>query len=249
MSVLPSGAILVSLLLLPLTSAEAATITFDWSTEPEASDFDDVSSASTTVDGLTLSAAMLNGGHQFNISSAFGGSQSLGARGIGSQDNFDGEAGFTFNFDYPGTLTSIILVLDEFGSNYTLHTPNNGSHNYVGPPSADFSNESFTFLAGQNFTFQHNAGSYRVGSIQVEATVPEPSTLVLAAFGILSLAVAARSRRGRARASGGRSKEKYRHIRDSNSLTSCLRQSGSEIRIDPEVPRIGSRAYLHVEGR
>jgi len=137
---------------------------------------------------------MLSGGQQFNISSAFGGAQSLGARGIGSQENFDGEAGFTFSFDYPGTLTSIILVLDEFGANYTLHTPNNGSHVYFGPPSADFSGENFTFLAGQSFTFQHNGGSYRVGSIQVEATVPEPSALVLAGLGVLALGLVAKRR-------------------------------------------------------
>jgi hypothetical protein len=184
------------LLVLPLTWAQAVTITYDWGTEPEASDFDDKASASTTVGGVTLSAAIF-GGTQFNISSAFGGSQSLGARGVGSQDNWDGEGGFTFSFDYPGTLTSIILVLDEFGSNYTLHTPNDGSHNYVGPPSADFTGANFTFLAGQNFTFQHNAGSYRVGSMQIESNVPEPSTLALAALGILSLGVVARRRRRR----------------------------------------------------
>ena len=179
----------ISLFISRVNCADAAIVTYDWSTNPEAPDFDDKTSASTTVDGVTLSADVIMSFSQFNISSAFGAPQSLGARGIGSQDNFDGEAGFTFSFDAPGTLKSITLEA-EGSPGYALHTPHDGVHSY----NADFSNESFSFLAGEVFTFAHNFGSYRVGTIVINA-VPEPGSLTLLALGMLSITIARRHRR------------------------------------------------------
>ena len=166
--------------MLPEQSAEAATITYDWTTEPEASNFDEQASASTTVDGVTLSASLF-GGTAFNTTAG-----GLGARGVGSGDNFDGEGGFTFNFDSPGTLTSITLI--SFGTSYNLVSPNDGTQNYT----ANFTGENYTFLAGENFTFQHVGGAYRVASIVIEVeteAVPEPSTAVLAVLGMLVVGI------------------------------------------------------------
>jgi hypothetical protein len=168
-------------LLIPLAkSAQAATITFDWGTAPEATDFHGQASASTTVDGVELSATLV-GGTAF--STAAGG---LGASGVGSPTNFDGEGGFTFNFDTAGTLTSITLV-SLGGINANLVTPNDGVHNY----NASFSGETYAFLAGQNFTFQHLGGAYRVQTVVIEVedteAVPEPGTVLLAGIGMLAL--------------------------------------------------------------
>ena len=161
-------------------TAGATTIVFDWSTEPEASNFDDVSSASTTVDGVTLSAAMIGGG-TFNISSS---PQALGAAGIGSNQQWDGEAGFTFSFDSPGTLTSITLE-GEFTPSWNLATPNDGTNFYT----TDFAGESFSFLSGQVFSFNRTGGAFRVGTIVIELPpiVPEPSSLALLTLGSLFL--------------------------------------------------------------
>lgn len=161
-----------------VTSAQAVTITYDFATAPEASDFNGLASASTTVDSVELSATLFSG-TAFNTTAG-----ALGASGVGSAVNFDGEGGFNFSFDAPGTLTSITLV--NFGTSYNLVSPNNGTQNYT----ADFSSANYTFLANEIFTFQHLGGSYRVATIVIEvaaATVPEPNTMALAGLGILIL--------------------------------------------------------------
>lgn len=175
----------VTILTLSVSSANAYVITYDWSTDPEATDFDDKVSASTTVGGVTITAAMLRSTEQFNISSAFGAPQSLGARGVGSQNNFDGELGFTFSFNRPGILTSITLEAESPSRQYVLQTPNNGPNTH----NVDFAGASYSFSANQAFTFAHNFGSYRVGTIVI---VPEPSSVILLALGAISIAIANR---------------------------------------------------------
>jgi hypothetical protein len=156
----------------------SAAVVFDWTTEPERADFHNKHSASTTVDGLTMSATMLSSSSYIFWDKADSPFQTvgLGARGIGGS-TFDGEPGFTFSFNHQGVLTAVSLA-QTFGHAFTLHTPNNGSVSYnTGSAPGGFSGVSYTFSAGEQFTWQHGGGAYEIGTMSVTLT-PEPATLV-----------------------------------------------------------------------